>query len=270
MAGIVDAGQVHGMLVQWRGDDGADGARLGVVDGGADVVVGAASGLGAELPRRQVGGQGGTAADDLDQAGAQAGLGRRGNLDHVQARAQRGGRGGSAPASPYTTCGARRPCAQAWTTISGPMPAASPMVMPTGSLVFTICVGKGFAWANATPGSAGGLLLRLPVAVVLDSTAAHSKVTVARLGVRPVALLDVILGLTSLLLIDWQYSSARCRVWFFSSTQVSQRAPRAVGDAVGVLVDLRHFAHARAGGQQNEQGGGGSKACEHGDGMSGW
>ena len=87
MAGIVDAGQVHGML---GGDDGADGARLGVVDGGADVVVGAASGLGAELPGRQVGGQGRTAADDLDQAGAQAGLGGRSDLDHVQARAQRG------------------------------------------------------------------------------------------------------------------------------------------------------------------------------------
>ena len=266
MAGIVDAGQVHGMLVQWRGDDGADGARLGVVDGGADVVVGAASGLGAELPRRQVGGQGGPRpmtsirpARRLAWAGVA--------ISTTSRRAQRAARG-AAPASPYTTCGARRPCAQAWTTISGPMPAASPMVMPTGSLVFTICVGKGFAWANATR-SAGGLLLRLPVAVVLDSTAAHSKVTVARLGVRPVALLDVILGLTSLLLIDWQYSSARCRVWFFSSTQVSQRA-RAVGDAVGVLVDLRHFAHARAGGQQNEQGGGGSKACEHGDGMSGW
>ena len=76
------------------------------------------------------------------------------------------------------------------------------------------------------PGAPAAYCCVFPLPLSLDSTAAHSKVTVARLGVRPVALLDVILGLTSLLLIDWQYSSARCRVWFFSSTQVSQRAPR--------------------------------------------
>ena len=166
MAGIVDAGQVHGMLVQWRGDDGADGARLGVVDGGADVVVGAASGLGAELPRRQVGGQGGTAADDLDQAGAQAGLGRRGNLDHVQARAQRGARGA-----------ARRRRRTPHAARAGPAHRLGRRFQGRcrrhrhgdahGQLGVHDMRRKGFAWANATPGSAGGLLLRLPVAVVL-------------------------------------------------------------------------------------------------------
>ena len=100
------------------------------------------------------------------------------------------------------------------------------MVMPTGSLVFTICVGKGLLGQMLHPGAPAAYCCVFPLPLSLGSTAAHSKVTVARLGVRPVALLDVILGLTSLLLIDWQYSSARCRVWFFSSTQVSQRAPR--------------------------------------------
>ncbi|MNV58262.1 hypothetical protein D3C71_1506250 [compost metagenome] len=90
VAGIVDAGLVHGLLVQRRGNDGADTAGLRVVDGGAHIVIGRASGGGADLPQRQRVGQGRATGDDMNTPRIGAGLGDVADFHDVQACAQLG------------------------------------------------------------------------------------------------------------------------------------------------------------------------------------
>ncbi|MNI56797.1 hypothetical protein D3C73_1118210 [compost metagenome] len=90
VAGIVDAGLVHGFFIQRRGDDGADTTGLRVVDGGANIVIGCASGGGADLPQRQFVGQGGATGNDMNAPRIGAGLGDIADFHDVQARAQLG------------------------------------------------------------------------------------------------------------------------------------------------------------------------------------
>ncbi|CUK09890.1 Uncharacterised protein [Achromobacter ruhlandii] len=187
VAGVVDAGLVHRLLVQRRRDDGADAAGLGVVDGGADVVVGGASGGRADLAVGQVGRQGGTTGHHLDAASIAAGLADVGDLADLQARAQRG-RG-------------------------APQRARIAIHHARGIQALGAGLDDDFgANAGGIPhGDAHGrrgVHDRFPVYCLVffgGSISPHSNVTVARLEPRPVAWLEVTAGFCSLRPIDWQY-----------------------------------------------------------------